>query len=125
SGSSGSGSSGSGSSGSGSGGSGSSAGALALVPANAVSVSAIQAMSSWKAAYDSGTSGSSGGASGATSIVETPSVSGEAREFSTNYTNSGGERYYASFGQDAKATHFLYDAWVYLDGSISKVANLE
>jgi hypothetical protein len=88
-------------------------------------VNAIQATSTWKVAYDTGTSGSSGGASGTTSIVETPSVSGEARQFSTTYTNSGGERYYASFGQDAAATHFLYDTWVYLDGSVSNVANLE
>jgi hypothetical protein len=82
-------------------------------------------MGDWKVAYDTGTSGSSGGASGVTSVVEEPSVSGQAREFSTTYTNSGGERYYASFGQDTEATHFLYDAWVYLDGSVSNVANLE
>jgi hypothetical protein len=39
-------------------------------------------MNTWKAAYDTGTSGSSGSASGVTSLVDTPSVSGEAREFS-------------------------------------------
>ncbi len=43
----------------------------------------------------------------------------------TDYTGSSAERYYVSFGQDTAATHFLYDAWVYLDGSVSDVANLE
>ncbi len=126
SGSGGSGSGGSGSGGSGSGGSGSSSGgALALVPADAVRVDAIQSLSNWNAVYDTGTSGSSGNTSGATKIVEDPSLSGEAREFSTEYSNYGGERYDVSFGKDTAATHFLYDVWVYLDSSVSSVANLE
>lgn len=45
--------------------------------------------------------------------------------FSTDYANYGGERYHVSFGQDAAATHFLYDGWIYLDGSVSSIANLE
>lgn len=59
------------------------------------------------------------------SLVTAPSLSGKAREFATTYTNSGGERYSISFGQDAAATHFLYDTWVYLDDSVGNVANLE
>lgn len=82
-------------------------------------------MSNWKAAYDTGTSGSAGGANGATSIVDTPSLSGSAREFSTTYSGNGGERYWVSFGQDTVSAHFLYDAWAYVDGSVSDVANLE
>ncbi len=96
-----------------------------MVPANAVRVDAIQALSNWNAAYDTGTSGSSGDASGTTAVVEDPSQSGEARKFSTRYTADGGERYWVSFGQDPLATHFLYDGWVYLDGSAGNVANLE
>jgi hypothetical protein len=88
-------------------------------------VNAVQAMSAWKAGYDTGTSGTSGGASGTTSIVDTPSLSGEAREFATTYTGSGGERYSVTFGHDTAPAHFLYDTWVYLDGSIDHVANLE
>ncbi|MFP5227490.1 MAG: hypothetical protein ACLGXA_07645 [Acidobacteriota bacterium] len=86
---------------------------------------AIQSLSTWQAAYDTGTSGSTGSASGASHLVGTPSLSGSAREFSTDYSNYGGERYYVSFGQDTEARHFLYDTWVYLDGSVSSVANLE
>jgi hypothetical protein len=88
-------------------------------------VSAIQALNTWSAAYDTGTSGSSGSASGVTSLIDAPSLSGQAREFATSYTESAGERYYASFGHDTAATHFLYDAWVYLDGSVANVASLE
>ncbi|MGB9030068.1 MAG: hypothetical protein WCC27_08115 [Acidobacteriaceae bacterium] len=82
-------------------------------------------MSTWIAAYDTGTSGLTGSASGTMSLVDTPSLSGQARQFATSFANSGGERYYATFGKDTTATHFLYDAWVYLDGSVSKIANLE
>ncbi len=98
---------------------------MGLVPSDAISVSDIQAMSTWKVAYDGGTSGTSGGSSGTMTVVDEPSLSGQAREFATTYTNSGGERYYASFGQDTVSTHFLYDAWVYFDGSAGKVANIE
>lgn len=88
-------------------------------------VDEIQALGNWNADYDTGTSGSTGDASGTTSVVEQPSLTGEARAFATNFSNYGGERYYASFGQDPLATHFLYDAWVYLDGTVGSVANLE
>lgn len=82
-------------------------------------------MGTWQAAYDTGTSGSSGSASGTMSLVDSPSLSGQARKFGTTFVNYGGERYFASFGQDTAATHFLYDTWVYLDGSVNNVANLE
>jgi len=95
------------------------------VPTNAVRVDNIQALNNWREDYDAGTSGSSGSSSGVSLLVEAPSVSGNAREFSTDYVNYGGERYYVSFGQDTAATHFLYDAWVYLDSSVTSVANLE
>jgi hypothetical protein len=88
-------------------------------------VTGIQALSNWKDAYDDGTSGSSGYSNGAMILVDTPSLSGQARQFSTTYTNYGGERYYVAFGTDTQATHFLYDTWVYLDGSVGDVANLE
>jgi hypothetical protein len=96
-----------------------------VVPLDAISVTSIQGLESWKAAYDTGTSGSSGNASGTMSIVETPSRSGAARQFSTSYTNSGGERYYVSFGDDATSTNFFYDVWVYLPSPSTDVANLE
>jgi hypothetical protein len=58
-------------------------------------------------------------------MVDQPSVSGQARRFSSTYTNGGGERYWASFGHDTLATHFLYDTWVYLDSTVEDIANLE
>ena len=88
-------------------------------------VDAIQDLSNWKAEYDTGTSGSSGGATGASSLVETPSMSGTARQFSMDYTYYGGERFDVSFAHDTVSKHFLYDVWVYLDSSVSSVANIE
>jgi hypothetical protein len=58
-------------------------------------------------------------------MVDEPSLSGEAREFQTTFTNYGGERYWASIGHDPAATNFLYDTWVYLDGPANGIANLE
>lgn len=92
------------------------------VPSDATVVSGIQALSNWNSAYDTGTTGSS---NGAMDLVADPSVSGQAREFDTTYTNYGGERYYVSFGADTTATNFFYDVWVYLPASPTDIANLE
>ena len=82
-------------------------------------------MENWKDAYDTGTSGSSGTATGAMSLTNAPSMSGNAREFATTYLDSGGERYYVSFGSDTASMNFFYDVWVYLPGSPADIANLE
>jgi hypothetical protein len=95
------------------------------VPSNATVVSEIQALAKWQAAYDQGTSGSSGSSAGAMELVDNPSISGQAREFDSTYTDSGGERYYVSIGADTTATNFFYDMWVYLGTSTGKIANLE
>ena len=92
------------------------------IPSDATSVSSLQTLSGWKAVHDSGTPGSS---NGKMSITGSPSLSGEARALVTTYTSGGGERYELSFGDDASATNFLYDAWVYLTSSSSHIANLE
>jgi hypothetical protein len=94
----------------------------AVVPAGAVSVSAIQAMNGWAAVNDTAGSGRS---TGAHSLVGTPAYSGTARQFVTNYTNGGNERYYVSFGDDTESTNFMYDGWVYLNGSSSSIGNIE
>jgi hypothetical protein len=94
----------------------------AVVPAGAISVSAIQALSSWQAINDTGASGSS---TGSDNLVGSPAYSGTARQFVTNFTNAGDERYYVSFGDDTESTNFLYDTWVYLTSSSSQLANLE
>jgi hypothetical protein len=93
------------------------------IPSNAISVSSIQMLSNWKAAHDTATGG--GSASGSMSIVGSPSRNGGTRAFYTKFTNSAGERYWASFGDDAQATHFIYDTWIYLTNSAGTIANLE
>ncbi len=92
------------------------------VPSNAVSVTNIQAFGDWVSVYDSGTYGS---ASGAMAMVGSPSLSGNALEFYTTYSYYGGERYYASFGDDTTSSNFVYDGWVYLDNSSGSIANVE
>jgi hypothetical protein len=95
------------------------------VPADATVVSGIQALSNWQAAYDTGTSGSSGSSDGEMALVADPTLSGQTRQFDSTYTNSGGERYYVSFGADTTATNFFYDVWVYLPAANAEIANLE
>lgn len=93
-----------------------------VVPSDAISVSSIQALSNWKAQNDPGTNGPS---SGSMSLVSSPSLSGNARQFNTSFSSNGGELYYANFGDDTTSTNFFYDGWVYLTSSVSSMANLE
>jgi hypothetical protein len=79
-------------------------------------------MNDWTAVDDPGTYGT---AAGAMAVVGSPSLSGNALEFDTTYTYYGGERYYASFAEDTSSSNFVYDGWVYLDGSSGSIANLE
>jgi hypothetical protein len=90
---------------------------------DAISLSALQALKNWNAINDVATGG--GSASGAMSIVNSPSLSGSAREFATAYKGYGGERYDVSFGDDTLSTNFLYDAWVYLRSPSTSIANVE
>jgi hypothetical protein len=92
------------------------------VPANATTVSGIQALGDWQASHDTGTPG---GSSGSMSVVGSPSKSGGARQFVTGFSGSGGELYNANFGKDTNATNFFYDGWVYLTSSASTIQNLE
>ena len=93
-----------------------------VVPSNAASVSSIQTLGDWIEKNDTGASGTSGGAM---SMVSSPSLSGNARKFQTSYTNGGGERYYASFGDDTSSTNFFYDAYVYIASPSGSLANVE
>ncbi len=85
-------------------------------------MSGIQALTGWLAVDDPGTDGS---AAGTTAIVGSPSLSGNALEFSTTYTSYGGELYYVAFGEDTTSKNFVYDGWVYFDNSAISIANLE
>ena len=92
------------------------------IPSSAISVSSIQTLGNWQASHDSVTGGS---ASGSMSLVTAPTIAGDSRQFSTAFSNDGGERYDVSFGDDTSATNFFYDAWVYLTSSEGQIANLE
>ena len=93
-----------------------------IIPVDAVSVSHLDVMFGWSAQHDQGASGS---ASGSTKVVRSPSLSGSAREFETEFSNSGDERYSLSFSDDTSAQNFFYDAWVYVTSSSSHIGNLE
>lgn len=92
------------------------------VPWNAAYVSSIQTLGDWVHFHDTGTYGSSDGSSW---MSGSPSVSGNARGFYTTYNYYGGERYYASFGDDIWSKNFLYDGWIYLGDGSNSVSNLE
>ncbi len=79
-------------------------------------------MDDWITSADPSTSGP---ATGTTAMVGSPSLSGNALEFSTTYTYYGGELYYTDFGIDTTSKNFVYDGWLYLDSSSSSIANLE
>jgi hypothetical protein len=95
------------------------------IPSNAVAVKAIQNLTTWTEAYDTGITTGGATASGVMSLVTAPALSGSAREFVTTYANYGGERYWAHFGADTAATNFVYDTYLYLLSPINDVANIE
>lgn len=94
----------------------------ALVPTNATTVTNIQNMGGWEAVHDQNSGGNS---DGAMSVVSSPSLSGNAREFDTSFSGSGGEMYTELFDSDVDATNFFYDTWIYLTDSAAGVTNLE
>jgi hypothetical protein len=94
----------------------------AVVPSSAISVANIDNLGGWIATNDSAAGGAS---NGAMYLVGSPSRSGSAREFVTNFWGSGNERYYVSFGDDTSSTNFLYDTWVYIQSPSTSLANLE
>lgn len=100
----------------------SSSSATSLIPSSAVKVSSLQALSNWTAVHDGGTTGSS---SGTMSLKSSPSLTGTARLFANQFSNFGGERYSASFGDDTTSTNFFYDTWVYIANDSNGFANLE
>ena len=91
------------------------------VPANVTAVTNIQSLPTWQWEHDPGTPGES---SGASQVMASPSMTGNARQFSVTFSGSGGEIYHDAFGTDVNATHFIYDAYVMLTQS-SSLANVE
>jgi hypothetical protein len=94
-----------------------------LVPPDALVFNGVQALRTWQAASDTSVANST--ASGNMKIVASPSLSGKARQFVTEFTNYGDERYWTVIGDNTEVTNFLYDGWVYLARPSNAIANIE
>jgi hypothetical protein len=92
------------------------------IPANAIKSADLNASSKWAWNHDPGTPGTSNGTT--TYPVAGLSADDAAREFSMTFTSGGGEIYHVSFAKDTTATHFVYDANVYVVNP-SQLKNLE
>jgi hypothetical protein len=95
--------------------------ATSTPPSNVTVVSNIQSLTGWKWNHDPATSGNTEGTS---SIVTSPSLNGNSREYSLSFENAGGEIYHISFGHDTAATHFTYSTNIWL-ADPSAIANIE
>ena len=94
-----------------------------LVPPDAWVFKGVQALNTWQAASDTSIANST--ASGNMKIVTSPSLTGNARQFSMEFSNYGAELYSTVFGDNTEVTNFLYDGWVYLARPSSAIANIE
>jgi hypothetical protein len=92
-----------------------------VIPASAIAASGLQALDTWIFNHDAGTPGT---AVGATSLVGTPSLSGDARQFVSSYANAGGEIYSVAYANDTNSKNLVYDGWVWIEAG-STIANLE
>jgi hypothetical protein len=92
-----------------------------FIPANAIAASELESLPNWKFNHDPGTPGSS---IGTMSLVNNPSLSGPAAQFTTSYRDWGGEIYYLSYAKDSVSSNFVYDAQVWI-GQGSDIGNLE
>ncbi len=91
------------------------------IPPNAISETQVQLLPDWRIKHDPATPGTS---TGAMAVVSDPSLSGQAEQFYTTFTSSGGELYSLTYGADSAPQNFVYDAQVWIDAG-SKIANLE
>ena len=92
-----------------------------VVPSSATVAGDIQVLDTWIFNHDAGTPGTS---AGTTSLVSTPSLSGNARQFISSYTDAGGEIYSVAYANDTTSMNFVYDGWVWIEAG-SSMANLE
>jgi hypothetical protein len=91
------------------------------IPSNAISETEVQTLSGWRIKHDPGTPGTS---VGAMTLVSDPSLSGQAEQFDTSFTDWGGELYSLTYGNDSTSENFVYDAEVWI-GEGSQLGNLE
>jgi hypothetical protein len=92
------------------------------IPTNATSSGDLDGKANWEWNHDPGTPGSSRGSS--LYPVSSQSVDGSARELYFTYSDNGGEIYHLTFANDATATHFVYDTYIYLVDP-SQIQNIE
>lgn len=92
-----------------------------VIPPSAIASSNIEVLDTWHFNHDAGTPGT---ADGATSLASSPSLSGNARQFVSSYTDAGGEIYSVSYASDTTSMNFVYDGWVWIEAG-SSIANLE
>lgn len=92
------------------------------LPADAISSGDLTGSPAWKWEHDLGTPGASVGTSQFPAALASPA--GPARALHVDYSGHGGERYHIAFAHDAAATHFIYDAYVYIVDP-SEIENLE
>jgi hypothetical protein len=92
------------------------------IPSNAIASGDLNASTRWQWNHDPGTPGTSQGST----VYPVAGLSSDnvAREFYMTYSARGGEIYHVSFATDKVATHFVYDANVYV-ADPSQLANLE
>lgn len=91
------------------------------IPSDAISQTEVQTLSGWRIKHDPGTPGTS---VGAMTLVSDPSLSGQAQQFDTSYTDWGGELYSLTYGNDTTSENFVYDAEVWIEEG-SQLGNLE
>jgi hypothetical protein len=94
--------------------------ASAEIPTNAVSSGYLDGKV-WAFEMDQAVGG---GARGSSVFPATTPLYDEAREFYMTYSQRGGVRWHISFANDTKATHFVYDTYIYIVDP-TQVANLE
>src|SRR5579863_7845759 len=99
-----------------------SSGGDSIVPSNAITVSNLESLSGWQKEHDDGGPGSS---SGSMYTVSSPSMHGSAREFVTQFSGGGDERYSVTYSDDTQAENFFYDVWVYVTSSSNNIGNIK
>jgi hypothetical protein len=95
---------------------------VSSVPVDALVFKGVQSLKNWQAVNDTAVDG---GSKGWMTLTGSPSITGAAREFVSQFSNNGGERYFAALGANSGVSNFLYDGWVYIGGSSSGIANIE
>lgn len=103
--------------------------ATSIIPSTAIVVNDIQTIPTWTDWFDTGTIvGADTAASGVWKTVASPSLSGAALQFVTNYTDNGGILYYDNFAAsnpDTTAQNWFLDTWVYVAAPNGSLANVE